>query len=94
MRPSGSDLEAIASREERELSPKLHDLPARVSDIVANLRAQLDDRLMHLGLDLFFQDHFALGENFLDVRTELARFRIDDLEFLFDADGENVVVHW
>ena len=47
---------------------------------------------MHFGLDLFFQDHFALSEDFLDVGTQFARFGIDDLEFLLDADGEDVAV--
>jgi hypothetical protein len=29
----------------------------------------------------------------LDVRTQLARLRIDDLEFFFDAESEDMVTH-
>ena len=47
---------------------------------------------MHLRFDLFLQDHFSLSEDFLDMRTQLARFRIDDLELFLNADGEHVLV--
>jgi hypothetical protein len=46
---------------------------------------------VHLGLDLFLQGHGAFTEDLLDVRTQLARFRIDDLKFLFDPEGESVI---
>ena len=61
------------------------------ADVVANLRAKLDDRLMHLRFDALFQKHLAVRQNLLDVRTQLARLRIDDLEFLFDAESEDVI---
>ena len=58
--------------------------------IAANLGAQLDDRLMHLRFDVLLQKHFAVGQDLLDMRTQLARLRIDDLKFLFDAEREDV----
>src|SRR5436305_2050511 len=64
---------------------------ARVRDRGTNLRAQLDDRLVHFRLDLFFQQDLAALEDFLDVRTELARLRIDNREFLFDPERERMV---
>ena len=32
-------------------------------------------------------------KDLLDVRTQLARLRIDDLEFLLDAEGEDMLIH-
>ena len=91
MRAGRCDFQSIVRREHGELAAKLNDLLPRTTRITANLRAKLDDRLVHLRLDVLFQNHFAVGQNFLDVRTQLARFRIDDLKFLFDAESENVI---
>jgi hypothetical protein len=41
----------------------------------------LPHRLDHLGLDLFAKQHLAFFEDLGDVRTQLARLRIDDLKF-------------
>ena len=57
---------------------------------MTNLRAELDDRLVHLRFDVFFQCDFAVVENLLNVGAQLARLGIDDLEFLLDPEGENV----
>ena len=57
---------------------------------MTNLGAELDDRLVHLRFDVFLQGDLAVVENLLNVGTQLARFRIDDLEFLFDPEGEYV----
>jgi hypothetical protein len=46
---------------------------------------------MHLRFDALFQLHLAALQNLLDVRPQLPRLRIDDLEFFFDAEGEDVV---
>src|SRR5262245_50003580 len=58
----------------------------RLLDILANAGADLDLRLDHFRLDLFAQEHAALVENLRHVRPQLARLRIDDLKFLFDAE--------
>ena len=57
---------------------------------MTNLGPKLDDRLVHLRFDVLLQGDLAVVENLLNVGTELARFRIDDLEFLFDPEGEYV----
>ena len=44
-----------------------------------------DDRLMHLGLDLLLQRHFAFAEDLLNVGAQFARFRIDDLELFLNS---------
>ena len=45
---------------------------------------------MHLRLDLLFEHDFAALENFLDVRAQFARLRIDNREFLLDAESVKV----
>src|SRR5687768_12308713 len=62
-----------------------------MTDRLANLRAELHDRLVHLGLDLLLQENFAALQDFLDVRPQLARLRIDDGKLLFDAERKGMV---
>src|SRR2546421_5570761 len=93
MRAGRSDPQPGFARQRSELASKLDYVLARMGDRRTNLRAQLDDRLMHLGFDLFFQQNFAALENLLNVRPQLARLRIDDGEFFFDAEGERVIIH-
>src|SRR5882724_10760113 len=67
-------------------------MPSRPIDGIANLCAQFHHRLVHLGLDLLFENDFSAFENFVNVRPQLARFRIDDGELLFDAEGKRVIL--
>src|SRR5262249_16646452 len=46
------------------------------------------DRLVHLRLDPLLQKELSLFQKLLDVRAQLPRLRIDDLEFLLDAERE------
>src|ERR1043166_4702422 len=46
---------------------------------------------MHLRFDLLFQHDLAALEDFLNMRTQLARVRIDDREFLFNAESKRVL---
>src|SRR5215472_14984185 len=46
---------------------------------------------MHLGFYVFFQNYFAVVQNLLDARAQLARFRIDDLELFLYAESESVL---
>jgi hypothetical protein len=62
----------------------------RIDNRLANFSAELNDRLVHLRLDLLFERNFPALENFLDVRPELACLRVDDGEFLFDTESEDV----
>ena len=89
--PAEAIFEPAARRDGREFAAKLNHLLASRGHITANFGAQLDDRLMHLRLDAFFQKHFAVGQNLLNVRAQLARLRIDDLKFLFDSEREDVI---
>ena len=45
---------------------------------------------MHLRFDVFLQGDLAVVENLLDVGTQLARLRIDDLEFFLDPESKYV----
>src|SRR5260370_4586659 len=69
---------------------------AGVLDRIANLGAQFHHRLMHLGLDLLLEQDLAALEDFLNVRLQLARLRIDNRELLFDTEGVGVLLlgHW
>ena len=91
MRAGRSDPQPGFAGERSELAPELDDVFARMRDRRTNLGAQFDDRLVHLGLDLLFQQDLAALEDFLDVRPQLARLGIDDREFFLDAEGEGVV---
>src|ERR1043166_6675221 len=57
---------------------------------VANFRSELDYRLVHLRFDLLFEHNFAVFENLMNVRAQFASDRIDNREFLLDADGESM----
>ena len=58
-------------------------------DVLANAGADLDHRLVHLGLYRLLQQRLALLDDLdVDVRAQIAGFRIDGLILFFDADGE------
>src|SRR6266436_6205699 len=65
----------------------------RIDNRRANFRAKFHDRLMHLRFDLLFQHDLAALEDFLNVRAQLARLRIDNREFLFDTESKRVLFH-
>ena len=64
---------------------------AGIGDRLANLRAELDDRLVHLRLDLLLEQDLAALENFLNVRTQFARLGIDDREFFLDPERKDMI---
>ena len=66
------------------------NLVAQLGDVGTDPRADLDDRLVHLPLDLIAEGRGRGGEQCDDVRPELPRLRVDDLELLFDAQREAV----
>ena len=57
-------------------------------NVRANRRAHFDDRIVQLAFHLVFKTRLAHLEHLGDVRFQLARLRIDDLKFFFDADGK------
>ena len=92
MGAGGRDLESFHPGDRSQFASKLNHLLSRRPDVVTNFGAEFDDRLVHFGFDVFFQEHFAVGENLLNVRTQLAGFGIDDLEFLLDSESKNITL--
>ena len=66
---------------------------ARTTDGIANFGAQLNDRLVHLRLDLLLESDLSAFENFVNMRTQFARLRVDDRKLLFNSQSERVVLH-
>ena len=93
MRAGGRDAHAVLLREADDLRPHLPDVLAYLRDVPADAAADLDDRLVHLRLDALLQDEPALLQDLLDVRAQLPRLRIDDLELLLDAEREGGFFH-
>src|SRR4029453_17987337 len=92
MRAGGRDLQAVLRSQFRQLSAKIDNLLPGITRVAANVGIQFYDRLVQLRFDAFLQDHSAIGKELLDVRTQFACLRIYDLEFLFNAQSENVVL--
>ena len=82
------ETDALGTADEFPSSAK--DLFAKFGHVVADPRAHFDDRLMQLPFDLLAEGWSAGRQQLGDVRSELPRLRIDDLEFLFDAHREAV----
>src|SRR6266478_9943189 len=59
---------------------------------IANLSAELDHRLMHLRLDLLLEHDLSTLEDFLDVRPQLARLRVDNRKLFLDAERVGVLL--
>src|ERR1700731_3607528 len=59
---------------------------ARVDNRLADFRPEFDDGLMHLGFDLLLERHLPAFEDLMNVRAQLPRLRIDNGEFLLDAE--------
>ena len=74
----------------RQFPPVAINLLAQLADVGADLRADLDDRLMHLALDLLPEHWRTRRQELGDVRPQFSALGVDDLEFLFDAEGEAV----
>src|SRR5260370_24864138 len=62
----------------------------QLAEVFAEPRARLADGLVQLVLHLFRDVRGSRGHDLADMRTQLARRGINDLEFFFDADGEAV----
>jgi hypothetical protein len=85
VRGGGDHFEPLFARERRDDGAEVRDVRARLLYVVADARADLDHRLDHLRLDLLAEEHLPFLKHLRDVRTQLARLRIDDLKFFFDA---------
>src|SRR4029453_3328769 len=93
VRTRRSDAHSVLPREPDDLGPHLADVLADLGDVLADPGADLDHRLMHLRLDPLLQEDLSLVEDLLDVRAQLSRLRIQDLELLLDAEGEGRAFH-
>ena len=87
----GRDFQPVLRSQFRKFAAKIDDLLPGITRIAANVGPQFRDRLVELRLNLLLQNQFAVSQDLLDVRTQLARLRIDNLEFLFDAESKDVV---
>ena len=68
----------------------MRDVGAGFLNVVTDAGADFDHRLDHFRFDLLAEQHFAFVENFRNMRTQLARMRIDNLKFFFNAESELV----
>src|SRR2546427_9031246 len=87
MRSRRGDPQARGLEQGRERTAQGRDLGARLADVGADLRARLDDRLHHLGLDLLPKTRPSGGNQRLAGTLELA-LGIDYLELFLDPDRE------
>ena len=83
---AGDENEAMLFGEGDHVAAEVEEIFLRDLDVAADAGADLDDGLVHLGLDALFEAELALGEHLgRDVRAEVAGFGVDGLVFLFDA---------
>src|ERR1700677_1025103 len=76
-------------------------LPAQIENVFAgflnvpaDFGADFDHRLVKLRLGAIHGGQLGPGKNFrLDVGTQVTRFRVDGLVFLFDSDAETGLSH-
>ena len=89
MRPAGRQAQPARLGESYHVAPQPDQLVSRLFDVVTDARAHLDHRLVHFGLNGFLQDRLALGDDLhVDMRPQIAGFRIYGLVFFFDTDCE------
>src|SRR5262249_38920959 len=88
--PGGDDPEPVLPGQTAERAAEPADLRAGLADVAADAGPGLDDRLVHLRPDPLAEERVALAllEELADVRVELARLGVDDLELFLDAEGE------
>jgi hypothetical protein len=90
MRAGGGNGQAYALRGADQLAAYPKDFIAQLRYIAADLCPDLDDRFVHLPLDLSAEPHRSRREQFRDVGSEVPGLWIDDLELLLHADGKPV----
>ncbi len=88
--PAAATCKPDALRRGHQFAASAVHLDAQLADVLADFGAGLDDGLVHLALDLLDDVRRSGGKQLHDVRTQLARGWIDDLEFFFYADGKAV----
>ena len=84
--PTDAIFNPLAPASARQFAAQIDHMIARVGDRLANLSAEFDHRLVHLRFDLLLEHDFAALENFLNMRPQLARLRIDDRELFLNPE--------
>jgi hypothetical protein len=83
---AGDEEEVVLFGESDHVAAEIEEIFLRDLNVAADAGADLDDGLVHLGLDALFETELALGEHLGgDVRAEVASFRVYCLVLLFDA---------
>src|ERR1700689_801682 len=90
MRAGSGHLQTAAFRGAHQFTTRAAHVGFQFVHVRANFGADLDDGLMHLALHLLAETWRGRFHQFADVRTQLTRSRINDLEFFFDTNREPV----
>ncbi len=90
VRACRSHLESCAFGGRDQLAARAVHFNAQLAYVLANARARFDDGLVQFVLHLLGDVRGSGGDDLADVRTQFAGRRVNDLEFLFNADGEAV----
>ena len=91
MRAGGGDAQPDALGGVGEIAPRADDFFRQLLGRRADFGTDLDDRLVHFPLDLIAEGGRARLEQLGDVRAQLPRVGIHDLELFLDADREGVI---
>ena len=85
MRRSRNDFHSFLTGKARNNTSKGRKVLAGLFNIRADAGADLDHRLDHLRLYLLAEKQFALFQNLRNMRFQLARYGIYDLELFLNA---------
>jgi hypothetical protein len=78
--------EVVLFGERDHVAAEVEEILLSDLNALADAGADLDDGLVHLGLDALFETKFALGEHLgRDMRAQVAGLRVDCLVLLFNA---------
>ncbi len=89
MRRRRSQPQPVLPRQPDHVPAQLLQFFASFLNIGANRSPHFHHRLVHLGLDPFLQDQFALLDDLgVDVRPQVPSFGIDGLILFFDSERE------
>src|ERR1700677_2104629 len=91
MRAGGSNLQAPFFGSSHQFAACAPHVRRQFVHVVANLRADFNDGLMHLGLHLLAQARRSGGNKLAYVRTQLSRRRVNNLKLFFDTYSEPVI---
>src|ERR1700677_5211811 len=91
MRAGGSNLQAPFFGSSHQFAACAPHVRRQFVHVVANLRADFNDGLVHLGLPLLAQARRSGGNKLSYVRTQLSRRRVNNLKLFFDTYSEPVI---